>query len=723
MKKARNILNDFVRRNLLTSSLQRLELSKDSQTILLQFLTLSYPLYVDRASRQAVQECLRTLVADPAAEEHWEKLTSFLDIEASKGITLAPASVFVLLEWCSVLLQEIARNPKLWSSWGLKVVLPQAQLLENCMGTSTRDGRKSSALVTSRRGLRTIAKNSEMADTAMNDIISTLTTKGTTSTAGNALLLGVVAGVCDRLPSMQAVLERRATDYFAFYIREIISSRVQVPVHIANALRDFFGSSAVPATALEDTIIPAFEKALLRAPEIVLDDLMTPFVSALPASIDLSKPFKTNLLKPLLSNIKSTNPKIRDGALSAFEAVNVRCSDTQTLSDVVDEVLKSFKEAKAADQRMLYAQMLTLISLSDSSMQKIANGLTPLILKEANESALAAETKALSCCAIYALSHDKAVEAGILKAFVQGLSDKKPTVRRVWAQRCGEIAWSLDATNLNNAASIGFFEGVLEKLIIIWDEVISNPLAAAQSGLVTAAYVLIAISFSKLKGVESPKINNAVKKAGVATVMIGSESKPSFLVNHRIYSKATTVEDLTWTLRALSAVTGQFGAPTLPASLGPAWAQAFIYLLTAAIVPALVRHEASLALAEALVQNPEQSSDFVVEGLWQWLRSCDLDEKDTPATAAKSGRDRLHLVLQTVCSSQKSNESQGKTINPSALRGLLLKILVLSREPLVPRVQWIELCLRSGIDPKTLVSEHSEGFMEEIIRHTEVGDL
>lgn len=700
------------------SDLNTTDLSPDAQSLLLRFLTRTYSFYVDRHSRHAVQECLRALLSAPASDAHWTVVVGFLSHEGAKD-AIAPGSLFVLVEWCSVLLQEVAAAPRLWPTWGLKIVAAQAQILEKCLSASVRPPRKHAALVSTRRGLRTIAKNTEIQKEAINAALEMLTAKGTSPTAGNAPLLGVIAGVCDRLSSMQSVLREHAIDYYAFYTREVIGSRTKLPAHIADGLHDFFTSSATSTEAFESTITPGLEKALLRAPEIVLD-LVAPLVTALPNSVDLSKSLKDSLLKSLLSNTKSTNPEIRNGALHAFRAVISKCADTQILSEAVDEILKSFKDAKAADQRVLLSSMLADVPLSDAVAEKLAVGVSAVASKEANEAALNAESKAVASSAIFSLKHGKSLDATTTKSFVQGLSDKKQSTRKIWALRCGDIAWALDAEELKQPGAVQFFESALEKLANSWDEVIGNPISAAQNGLVAAAYVLVVMNFSKLNTVTSAKITAALKKAAVASNVTGTDAKPLFLVNHRIYSKVTAEDDILWTLRALTAVSGLLPTTSSGSTFSSLWGQAMIFMLTASSIPPNVRHEAGAALSQALMTSPESVSTAMVAGLWDWLRSLDLEEKDAPAIAAKTERERLHNVLQAMCTPKHTNYDEAKPQEPAYLQNVLVKLQVLARSPLIPRSNWIDLCLKSGADPSAIVADQPEAFLEEIILKSSV---
>lgn len=658
---------------------------------------------------------------EPDSDKYWTIVAKFIRDEATKN-ALAPSSLFVLVEWCSVLLQVIATRAELWPVWGQKVVQPYAQLLERCCGAGLRETRIHTALVVTRRGVRAIAKNADIKDTAVSEMITSLTTKGSVSTAGNACLLGVIAGVCDRLSSMRALLQEQSSAYYTFYIREIIGSRTIVPSHIANGLHDFFCSFVVTQDTTEQELIPAIEKALLRAPEVVLNDLLTPLINSLPTTVDLSKALKDRLLKSLLANIKSTNPAIRDGAVKGFRAIASKTSDEQIVPAIAEELLKNLKEIKAADQRTLAAQLLNSLPPSAATIQKILPGVVALASKEANEIALSAELDSMTKHLAFAIQHDIALDANVSKAVVTGLGDKKPSVRRIWAAQCGELAWHLNADELSKPSAAQFFDTVIEKMIPSWEEVLSNPVSAAQNGLVTVANVLSAIHATKLQHVSSTKLAACLKKANISSSVSGSEAKPSFLTNHRVYTKLTLGDDLSWAIRALGAASLEFSNQSLPASFGTSWAQAVIFMITSTSVPHLVRQEANKMLQQTWKAQPSEVSTYIADGMWLWLQSLDLEEKDSPATSGKTDNDRLHLVLNAMCAASPDSATEAQASNGASsgmkdhLRKLLIRLVVLCRDPLISRVRWIDLCLQCGLDPRTVVVEDSQAFMDEVTK-------
>lgn len=695
-------------------------MTDDDCVVTLHLLLETYSFYIDRASRQAVQRCLRAITTTAHAEDYLSTLTDFLHVEASK-ISVAASSLFVLVEWCSVLLQQLALTPKLWETWGLKIVVPQAQILQRLIDAESREGRKHSAFVVTRRGLRAIFKNPEIGGRGAQEIITTLTMKAASSTAGSSLLLGVIAGVCHRLPSLRYIIQERASNYYNFYNREIIGSRTVVAISVANGLQDFFKTFSIQDAFVRE-VVPALEKGLLRAPEVLLNDLVNPLVNSLPSTVDLSESLRWHLLKPLLSNIKSTNASVRDGALSGFISILSRCTESQILFEIVEEVLKALKDAKSADHRALYAAMLAAIPPSVTSVHTVLSGVCPLASKETNDAALHSEVRAIGRQVAYSFAHGSGIDTSTTKTFLIGLGDKKPSVRRIWAIQFGDITWALTPADVNQSAVTQFLEIMLDRITSIWDEAIASPVAAAQTGLITIAYIVIALSISELANVKNSQLASILKKCDVEKHILGSDGKPSFLFNHRVYAKLTAEDDFIWSVRALEAAPAVLSSSQTVSTeyYGTAWAQAVLYMMTAVSVHPTVRRDARQALTRAYVSRPGLVADLLINGLWQWLRNVDMDDKDTPGLAAKSGKNGLGFALHAICISPKEASDFGKQIDDPALHKQLIKLLVMCRSPMISQVEWIELCLHTGVDPKDLVSRYPENCLDEVKKYTNV---
>jgi hypothetical protein len=186
---------------------------------------VTYPLYEDRESRRAVEGVLKALVDCQHGDAILPAIVKFLKQEClKKGI--AHANAFVLVDWCSVLLLEFAKSSERWSKYGLDVALANARVLETCVGAGNtrRAGRISdSALVSTRRALRAVLRSEATGQDALSKLVTTFTAKGSAPAAGNAVFLGVIAGVSSRLPSVRSEFEKLKPEYYAFYVREMPS--------------------------------------------------------------------------------------------------------------------------------------------------------------------------------------------------------------------------------------------------------------------------------------------------------------------------------------------------------------------------------------------------------------------------------------------------------------------------------------------------------------------
>ena len=636
--------------------------------------------------------------------------------ETSKA-GLAPSNTYVLVEWCSTLLQALSGTSN-WEKWGLETVVCNAQALELCLAESSRLQLKRSARVATWRGLRKVFSNGETQETRIQEAVKKLSSKGSQPSAKYSVMLGAIAGVCARHAEAKKALSAQKSEIFSFYNREIIGSRTPVPTHIANGLADFFLEFTTEKD-LEKEIVPSLEKALLRAPEIVLNDLVTLLFQSLPDSVDLSAVLQTKLLKPLLSNIKSTNPTIRQGALSAFRAAVPKCNDRVVVAKITEDILNPLKSGKlpAADQKIFHAEMLGVLPVSNATVKMVATALADVAGKETNDAALGAETLALVHYLEWGVRSGIDLEKAVIDAFVKGITDKKVPVRRIWTIRLGELLWSSDQDVLNSKYAV-LTEFTVPALIETWDEINTNPINAAQSGLITSAFVFTATAREKLESMSNSKVDAILRKAQISKIAFIMEPKPSFLLNARVYGKFSADDDFRWFIRALSSLSEDLASlePGSAAALG--WSQAIIFCICSSTVRPSLRRDASEALSRIYVRNPAQICDIVVAGLWRWRNSIESGEKDSVAAMAKTENQNLHLVVKSICLDPTEAAHFGGLVDESIRRTQMISMLVLSRPSLFPRVRWIELCLRVKIDPGDLARASSDLSIQQILDFT-----
>lgn len=693
-----------------------LALDQSAIPVLSKFLFDTYALYTDRPSRRAVQTCLASIFATSDDSKLLAPFVAALRQESQKP-GIAPNNAFVLVEWCSILLIGLAGSP-LWDKFGLDIIYADAAALEKCLQSAPRSSISQSALVVTRRGLRAAFWKGGLREKVIQGVVDALTVKGSQPSARNAVLLGVVAGVCSRHVQAKDVLAAKKPDYFSFFTREVIGSRLPILDHITTGLGDFF-SDFVTSEDLEKNVIPPIEKGLLRAPEVVLA-IVAPLIGTLSKDIDLSQTLGSHLLKPLLSNVKSTNPAIRAGVLTVFKSASARSHDPKILEQVSDEILNPLKSGKlaSADHRVLHAEMLESVPLTNSVCVKIVTGVAPITAKEGNEGALNAEIRLLGRAATQLLKEGSELPKPVVDVFVKGLADKKVPSRRLWLLQAGEVLASFSESPQPFEKSVTqFSDAIATPMAENWAEIIKNPSAAAQSGLIVGAYIFAALSYQVLAKVDTSGVKAALKKSAVAKESLVAEPKPSYLLNHRAYGRLSNEDDARWFLRALAALSNDVAKSSSDVQL--AWSQAVVHLVSSASTSPKVRKEGCETLSKLYAGSPLIISEVVINGLWQWVESSDLGEKDSVAATAKFDRDHLQYVLRSICLDADEFGKLGvEAPDRDAIEKQMCSLLVISRDDLVPRSNWIELCLRVGVDPGALAKKYEEDLIKQVVDRT-----
>jgi hypothetical protein len=210
-----------------------------------------------------------------------------------------------------------------------------------------------------------------------------------------------------------------------------------------------------------------------------------------------------------------------------------------------------------------------------------------------------------------------------------------------------ETPLSFSDEQINTQCVAAFVEATIGNLLAIFNEIVENPLPAAQSGLAAAAYVFTALSESKFKAMNSEKVTATLKKATILHKALTFEPKPSFLLNHRIYSKLTLKEDSIWAVRALATVSKGLAPGDATSTRGDAWAQA-LYLITSRLFNPVFGGMPHL-LAEAYVAEPATISKVVVEGIWRWRQRIENADRDSAAMTARTGNSKLYLAIRSIC--------------------------------------------------------------------------
>ncbi|QIW98844.1 hypothetical protein AMS68_004362 [Peltaster fructicola] len=711
------------RQELLSTSTKRrtLELSRlndavsqgiDSASILslLEALFSTYPRFIDSQSRQAVETCLSTIAALENAHEQIVAFARHIEKESVKT-SIAPGNAFVLIRWSSRLLQNAAGRRPLFDDCGMLLAKAMINALDTLLGYHAKEGTTLTAYRTCWRAFRAIFKSS-FAEEAINSYITLFTTKSSTPMPKNALALGMLAGVAKRLPTRSELIAARRKDFVDFYLREILGSKVVLPDYLGNAMQDFF-AGFVSQDALQQEIIPTIEKALLRAPEVVLNDLVAQMVAALPASIDLSDVMATKLTKPLISNVKSSNANVRSGVLRTFSTIAKRCHDADAITKVTDEILVPLKTNKvpAADQRVLYAQLLSSLPPLPPIRAKITDGIAPVASKEANESAAAAEIAAIVHFSGPELNSGVGLSKSVLEAFSKGIAEKRLPIRKVWIQSFCELVWTLADDTLASDGVANLFDSCLSKLLDVFNEVYTNPTPAIQNGHIGAACAITALVVTYSSRIPKLQASAEVKKAAIADRILILDPKPSFLLSPRIYTKLVSDDDVSWFIKALAGTST--ACSTSDSATQLAWAQAVLYIFCSAGISSKSHALVAKTVQALYLKNPSVIAKLIVNGIWKWCEEIELDNKESAAVISKTGTQDVHKAVKAICPREQTS------IASADRQQQMGDLVVLCQPSLLPRISWIDLCLQMSVDPGKLATEQPQSTFAAVFKVTE----
>ncbi|GAM86603.1 hypothetical protein ANO11243_046170 [Dothideomycetidae sp. 11243] len=672
-------------------------LSQDEWSTLSQAVFDTLPLYTDMKSRHTAEDTILRILKHSGEAGHADKLVTLVLEETNKK-SLAPGSAFVLIRWLHLILQECGRTDEAWSKWGTKVVQAIVRATNLFVASQPRESTAKTAVRVTRRGFRNLLSKQEQPQSRLADC--------------NGLILGLLAGLCARLSKVRNLFEAHKPAYNEFFIREIVGSRAALPDYLANSMSQYF-ETFVTLLDLEKDLIPPIEKALLRAPEVVLVNVLPSVITATSPELDLGPLLANNLAAPLLKNVASTNSAVKAGALKSFESLSKASRDQASIDKVVDLILNPLKTGKvtSADHRTCYAQLLASLPSTETTSKKIAAGLLPVIAKEANEAAATAETNALMGSVEFNATGGLSLETSVIDGLSKGLADKKPQNKRLWTLQLAQTIWNVQDDKLRSESMNKLIDAIVSKLVDIWTEAYNNPLPSVQSGVASAACATIALFCGKMAPLV-PDLKNAsiLKKTDISGKSLVAEPKPSFVLNPKVFTKFTTADDFTWFARALTALSGSCKLSSTEPTVKLAWTQALIYVVVASSVPHAVQAEALEAIHSLYLEDPEPMTELLVQGLTQWVLDVTQDNKESVAVASKSGTSGLHKILRCLTAKRPNSHKFSEEVMDKQA----LSTLIISRPEFIPRSNWIDSCLRLGIDPGQFAGRNADRCVQKV---------
>ncbi|EPS44221.1 hypothetical protein H072_1774 [Dactylellina haptotyla CBS 200.50] len=683
------------------------ELSPKDASSILDLLVRTHSFYHDRKSRHAVRQCLLALYKNTDLSKPSQDLIKATIKNESAKQGVAASNRFVILEWSIHLLRQVASDPEQFNSYSVVLLAAVATLVDELSQPEVRPGLRNTAKNALRIGFQYItgSPNVPLEHRASNalHIAKTLTAKAATPTRHNGIILGLLLEVLAKSPKLRKVVDGELkTDVYNYFIREFINSRTPVPHYQASSLAIFFKEFCT-LEDLDSQIIPTIDKSLLRSPEVVLTGVFDPLIDSLDPSLDLAKILKDKLLKRLLDSAKSTNAAIRAGALSGFLIIAKRCQNEVLLTSIAEEILTPLVAGKAAsvEQKVTHAKMLASLPNIKSLAAKVPKDMVQLISKEKNDVATEAFYDVMLDHYLGGLVNGHITsDNAVIKRVQDGLSDKKHNIKKTTAFKVGYLLLNSNQESNDEVAKFG--AAIEKQLADIYNEVFANPMPAAQSGLLGGAYVYPALLLQNVLP------GKALSKTEVLKQIFVTPPKFSLLLASRVYTKLVSEDDHRWALKALVGL-----APHVfkEETASEAWAQTFIYFICGGSQSAQLRRDAASSLSKTFVQYPENVGLIIVSGLYDWIKSLEEPEKDSPSAGSKGAISEIGRTLRaTLVASADSLE-----ISEEAKELQLVRSLVISHHGLLCQsVDWISLCQRLSVDPQSLVEKYSDRLLDEI---------
>ncbi|KAF7965509.1 hypothetical protein HWV62_43100 [Athelia sp. TMB] len=689
-----------------------------------RLLTRTYPRYVDNASREAVEAVLVELVRRDESRGASEDETKFGVTEQVLGwlanevgriskrgvslVTYAAADVFVLLSWsCGIYTTVLRISPTFTSSTLWRVLLvTMGTLFDVIRGSSTqaKPTLQKGALTRTRRALRSAPEQIPV-------LLGTLVAHAKAAPVPLVCLplIGVAVDVTLRLKNVKDESLTRLTsetkdEIIGLYISSILMAKAPVPPHTLDALHDFT-ANFITEEDLNDTILPAMEKSLLRTPEYSLSAI-SEFISAYPKS--LSPLAFRALFTATLNNSKSSNSLTRSGAIALFTHLIKKATSDSELDLAAAELLALPKAGKTAgpEHRTALFAMLHALPPSASASSRISKDLPGLINKEAYDPALTLLAAVLPPHLAFLLRADNsAVPSAELAT---GMGHTKPLTRRAFVTIVGSVFWEIG--ELNTGEEERFARAVLPALEGSLKIVAANPSGAAAGAL--EGYVAVAVLLGPI--LRSGKFDAAIAGNPVLQSLTTLSVKPLFLFWDRIYQKTNEPSEQMWLLRACDSAlvylkTDLLKNEALRIQLG----LCLLHLAVDGASPE-VRRAVVKALEVHAAGEPQLVNHLVREALEAWL----LREKGKAVPGSEDEDAQFHKQGRLIAF-MSSAAAIGEDVDLLVRENLMAKFVVLGHHTAIcgHSVQiWIELCQKARADPHKLVTKNVDKLFDTILK-------
>ncbi|KAF8740425.1 ARM repeat-containing protein, partial [Rhizoctonia solani] len=745
---------------------EQLDISQEQSLEILHLLILTIPRYSDSDSRNAVLECVNSLLRrdvspvtpppTPSLISH--TLIAWIAKESSKPI--APSNYFVLLTWIAAAFSACAKRDTFSSAKTFKVVVNTMAVLVDAVSRGGKSGAVRSAL------------NHALIPTVVDTLLETAKTASVP--LNYAVLIGIAVDVSLRLRPPKPSDESPGPTYIGlikgnvltYYSNNVILAKSAVPDYILKSFHDLI-QNCITEEDLTNTVVPSAEKAILRSPEVSLHG--KPFGICIIHGWSLF----TRILTPAINATKSTNPVARSGSIHVVKSLiapstpkpqlpgsppntspttnseEIHAQNTQAARDLILVPLQTAKTT-SADHRATLGAISSALPKSQGKTIDVLSSVVPGVAKDGKEDGWPPVGALLKT----ALAQNEEIPKEVVTALTKEMGSSKIPVRRAACAAVGDALWELASQNESWTPAAASF------LVALSPAFENNLKTASATPLNLPAgplegYVAAAIGFAKggKDGIAS--------KNPVLTGIAGTAAKPSFLLWDKVWGKVNDPVEEIWLLRAAIATLEWFEESNAKKAEGVKSALGGIFVYCAvrsthhntrrlalenlsklsqrfpkSVIPLVV--EAIVAATETKPKAAPTTSTSTLASTAKPATGAKAPVKPTATPVAKASTPATKPAA-TASDEGPQNTSrpnpitilQAKlsallaSITPSAehveepLRGdLVVEMVGVAHRDAVSSPQrqlWVDLCLRAKLDPHILVTRKVDRLLELVL--------
>ena len=434
-----------------TETLEAPQLGQISATLLRTYVS-----YTDSNSKALVKAMFHNILdLEPRL---YEKYIAFILEQVSKSTgSRAIVDYLNLLEWIHEFVIQLSKNNDLFTanyqklfeahcliSYSVELALDNQEINKkiNSKRNQHRNRVRRSTLQATTKTLAIIFNQGDNKISQAEQLISFILEKygiAKLPISGVVVLMGAITQSFMQLSSskpafFQLLKEKYVTKYCEFIGKEVILAKVPPsPFCLELSLKPFI-HEFVDEELFNTHFVPNIEKANLRAPEVGFITSTEIFAGINLEKVNLLHFFVTSkLMTQTFSSLKSSKEGTKNAAINSMSTL-LRSLDSKFIAEedlvkFVNEVFKNIKTNLNADYKIIASNILKCCPVFSQEVSLIiSKGLNQYISKETNEAALIEMLSAF----FLNYTHLENSTDDFDKTINEGLSNKKPSLRKIW---------------------------------------------------------------------------------------------------------------------------------------------------------------------------------------------------------------------------------------------------------------------------------------------------